>query len=287
MQRFAKKLPKEDLKKFGREINKILVASDYKHKRVTDPTKMSSSQAEKAKHMVKQFLDKAVEKKKVIDRQRKEKEARKAALNGSARKLDTNGKAVEPEPPIETKYDTDGEPDVDDDLIELTPNSPTPETPAPETPSVTESFDLKRPRDENDEGTPGDESDSKRIKTGEPSPPPPPPPPPAGAMPEDELEGDIDAEVEGEEIQGLGDVVVRETREEKERREQEEELMRENEEAMMMDLDGSLQSAEEVKHIHQNGHINGHSNGNSFGNFETQSPRLDAVTTIERKPRVE
>jgi hypothetical protein len=291
MQRFAKKLPREDLKKFGREINKILVASDYKHNRVDDPTKMSKSQAEKAKHMVKQFLDKAVEKKKVIDRHKKEKEARKAALTGSS-KADTNGKPVETKVEVDAKEESDDEPDaevdVDDDLIELSPSSP-----APETPSVTESSDqLKRKRGDDGEDTPGDESESSKRLKEDVSPPPPPPPPPASSMPEDDMipegEDGMDGMIEGE-------VVVRETREEKERREQEEELMRENEEAMKMEMDGTLQSAEEVKHLHRNGQLNGHEanghgvnsdNGNECG-FEPQTSGLETVPDVARIARVD
>jgi hypothetical protein len=227
--------------------------------------------------MVRQFLEKAVEKKKVIDRQKREKEARKAALNGAARP-EANSKA--PEEEIEVKDESEGEPDVDPDadddadLIELTPSSP-----APDTPSATESSDLKRKREDGEE-TPGDESESsKRVKGEDLSPPPPPPPPPAGLMPEDNVD------LENEEMDGMGEVVVRETREEMERREQEEELMRENEEAMLMDMDGTLQSAEEAKQLHQNGHLNGRENGDGH------SHGLDLDTTPEpnpsRKVRVE
>ncbi len=47
--KFHGKLPKDELKKFAREVNKKLVASDYKNKRVDDPTAISSKQAKKVR----------------------------------------------------------------------------------------------------------------------------------------------------------------------------------------------------------------------------------------------
>lgn len=290
MQRFSKKLPKEDLKKFGKEVNKKLVSSDYKNHRVEDPTKMTKSQAEKAKHYVKQFFEKAVEKKKVIDRQKKEKEARKAAMNGISSKPEISHKPAEPEPEVKdhSEDEADADMDADADLIILSPSSP----PTVETPSFSENSDLKRKREDGEE-TPGDDSDSKRLKEGV-SPPPPPPPPPADAMPE----GEVDVELTGEDqvedehghSHGVAEVVVRETKEEIERRQQEEELMRENEEAMMMDMDGKLQSAEEVEHLHFNGHLNGHAhttngniNSNGISSFESQQSEPGTTILPERK----
>ena len=60
MDKFRNKLPKEDLKKFAKEIGKKLVASDFKHNRVEDPTKITDKQEKKVKKYVKEFFDKAV-----------------------------------------------------------------------------------------------------------------------------------------------------------------------------------------------------------------------------------
>lgn len=236
MQKFTKQLPKEDLKKFAKEVGKKLVASDFKNGRVEDPTKISEKQEKKVKAYVRQFFEKAVEKKKELDKRKKEKESAKLA-NGGAEKV--SGKEVE---------------ELDDNAskaedIDLTPSSPTPPG-APSSPhaSATPSFsesspELKRKR--TGEETPGDESDTKRLKEEDSTPPPPPPPPPAEGMP------DADAEMDGMQSK-------EETEEEKELRRQEEDLMRENEEAIMMEQDGSLKAAEEkaLKHLIGNGNGN-------------------------------
>ncbi|KAF3002225.1 histone methyltransferase set2 [Neopestalotiopsis sp. 37M] len=60
MDKFRHKLPKEDLKKFAKEVNKKLVASDYKNHRVEDPNMISKKQEQKIKSYVEDFFDKAV-----------------------------------------------------------------------------------------------------------------------------------------------------------------------------------------------------------------------------------
>jgi hypothetical protein len=244
MQKFTKQLPKDDLKKFAKEVGKKLVASDFKNGRVEDPTKISEKQEKKVKAYVRQFFEKAVEKKKELDKRKKEKERAKLA-NGSDK---LNGKDASPEELDDVK--------VED--IDLTPSSPSPPG-APSsphasvaTPSFTESSpELKRKR--TGEETPGDESDGKRLKEEHSTPPPPPPPPPAEGMPLEELQELPDAEMDEKEIM--------ETEEEKELRRQEEDLMRENEEAMKMEQAGSLntKSFEEngARHINMNGNGNG------------------------------
>ncbi len=240
MQKFTKQLPKDDLKKFAKEVGKKLVASDFKNGRVDDPTKISEKQEKKVKAYVRQFFEKAVEKKKELDKRKKEKERAKLA-NGSDK---LNGKDASPEEVDDVKAED----------IDLTPSSPSPpgvpSSPhaSVATPSFAESSpELKRKRTV--EETPGDESDGKRLKEEYPTPPPPPPPPPAEGMPLAELP---DAEMDEKEIL--------ETEEEKELRRQEEDLMRENEEAMKMEQAGSLNT----KSFEENGalHINMNGNGN-------------------------
>jgi [histone H3]-lysine36 N-trimethyltransferase len=230
MQKFTKQLPKEDLKKFAKEVGKKLVASDFKNGRVDDPTKISEKQEKKVKAYVRQFFEKAVEKRKELDKRKKEKEKAKLG-NGLSSALKVNGTS---------KGGADAGIDVDDEKaedIDLTPSSPSPPAgpaspPASATPSFTEpSPELKRKR--TGEETPGDESDTKRLKEEDSTPPPPPPPPPAEGMPEEnEMDG----------------ILKEETEEEKELRRQEEELMRENEEAIKMEQDGSLKTAENTHH---------------------------------------
>ncbi|KAF4956421.1 hypothetical protein FSARC_11557, partial [Fusarium sarcochroum] len=63
LDKFHHKLPKEELKRLGKDIAKKLVASDYKNNRVGDPgTPLSEKQAKKMKKYVHDFLDRAVEK---------------------------------------------------------------------------------------------------------------------------------------------------------------------------------------------------------------------------------
>jgi [histone H3]-lysine36 N-trimethyltransferase len=70
MDKFHHKLPREDLKKFGREINKKLVASDYKNNRVEDPNSITEKQEKKVKQYVKEFFDKALVKHRALEKQR-------------------------------------------------------------------------------------------------------------------------------------------------------------------------------------------------------------------------
>jgi histone-lysine N-methyltransferase SETD2 len=93
MQKFTKQLPKDDLKKFAKEVGKKLVASDFKNGRIDDPTKISEKQEKKVKAYVRQFFEKAVEKKKELDKRKKEKEKAKLANGlGSAQKVNGMGR---------------------------------------------------------------------------------------------------------------------------------------------------------------------------------------------------
>ena len=250
MQKFTHQLSKDDLKKFAKEVGKKLVASDFKNNRVEDPTKISAKQEKKVKNYVREYFEKAVEKKKVLDKRKKEKmaaistsELKDAGVNGNGSEKGNgfNGTKDDPEPEAEIEDESDVQMSDDED-----------KDPVPETPSLTESSDLKRKREESEFGTPSDDTDSKRLKEDDESnvdisPPPPPPPPPADSMPLDtsmdySADGSHDGHVHIEQVK-------EETEEEKELRKQEEDLMRENEEAMMMEIDGSLK-AEEKLHSH-------------------------------------
>jgi hypothetical protein len=104
MQKFSSQLPKDDLKKFAKEVGKKLVASDFKNNRVEDPTKISEKQEKKVKKYVREYFEKAVEKKKAIDKKRREKE-KASGVNGpfskdnepevNGEKIDMNGSKSE------------------------------------------------------------------------------------------------------------------------------------------------------------------------------------------------
>ncbi|KAH7418501.1 hypothetical protein BKA64DRAFT_200885 [Cadophora sp. MPI-SDFR-AT-0126] len=259
MQKFTKQLPKEDLKKFAKEVGKKLVASDFKNNRVEDPTKISEKQEKKVKSYVRDFFEKAVEKKKVLDK----KKAEKASLNGTG----LNGSASTSASGANgNKGAEDDEQDPDPDpTIDSSPTAlDAPPSSLPATPSISASgsnSDLKRKRDdENGDGdeTPtgiglgvGDDSFSdsnKRLKEEE-SPPPPPPPPPAGGIP---LDVDVDAVMGGDD-DGNGMRNVEESEEQRELRRQEEDLMRENEEAMALEMESNRDEGPGGKDVNGNG----------------------------------
>lgn len=252
MNKYTKKLPKDDLKKFTRECSKKLVASDFKNGRVDDPTKISEKQEKKVKRYLKEYLDKVVEKKRILDKRNKEKAA--AAVAKNVQSSSTNG--TEPTAEADSiKADAEDE----DEAVDLTPNSPVPDI--AHSPSIHASpFDGESPglkRKRTGEDTPGDDSESKRLKDDI-SPPPPPPPPPASGLLDPYMQEADDAN---------GFDAPEETEEEKELRLQQEELQRENEEAMKMDLDGSLKQEELELAKAQNQtypKINGATNGNGF-----------------------
>lgn len=191
MTKYRQKLPKDELKRLAKEISKKMVASDYKNKRVRDPTALSSDGARGIKKYVKEFFDRAVVKHKEHEKRKAEREAKLAQSSGES--------LSQPAPTATTQESSqiDDEVVLTDDEDEASP-------------------DLKRKRDEEDPDsttqTPSETPSLKRIKEDEmdavPSPPPPPPPPPAADTPTTEM-----------------------TEEERSMKEQEEALMRENEEA--------------------------------------------------------
>lgn len=201
MDKFHNKLPKEELKKFGREINKKLVASDYKNNKVDDPTSITLKQQKKIRMYVKDFFIRAVEK---FEKREAERAARRAARASRGQNPEAAGPSIE----TPSQDEIGGADDVAMSEAEdtISPSSSTAER--------------KRKRDEENELesmgqlTPSETPSAKRLKEDNgdvPSPPPPPPPPPADA---------IDAPM---------------TEEERSMREQEEALMRENEEAQRLE----------------------------------------------------
>ena len=194
--RFHHRLPKDELKKFAREVNKKLVASDYKNRRVEDPTSISSKQAKKVRKYAHDFFERAVvkftdhEKKKAPSGAGKPVDAGTPSQPGEAPSAATTPIEVDISPsssPGGRKRKRDAA-DADDDRLD------SPEAPPSETPSV------KRIK-EDDDAVEGEDT--------HPSPPPPPPPPPPVETPP--------------------------TDEERSMREQEEALMRENEEAQRLE----------------------------------------------------
>ncbi|POR32153.1 Histone-lysine N-methyltransferase, H3 lysine-36 specific [Tolypocladium paradoxum] len=200
LDKFRHKLPKEELKRLGKDIAKKLVASDYKNNRVEDPTaELTEKQVLKVKKHVADFLNRAVEK---FNAQQKHK----------AQELPSGADASR-----DSMVATPGRKDEDrsGDAANTPLNDVDVDSPR--------SQDRKRKRDaelaDSAGATPSEAPDVKRLKEDEtsgPSPPPPPPPPPESA-PEDEM-----------------------TDEQRAFREQEEDLMRENEEAQRLEDEANV-----------------------------------------------
>lgn len=197
MNKYTRKLPKDELKRLAKEISKKLVASDYKNNRVSDPTAISTDRARGAKKHVKEFLDKAVLKFKEHERRKAAERDARAAKDGVAKPTPANDPlAQETEKLDEEVVLTDAEDDA----------SPTSST-----------SNGKRKREDEEAGsaghTPSATPSAKRVKEDDvelPSPPPPPPPPP----------------------EAVADTPLTEV--ERSMKEQEEALMRENEEAQRL-----------------------------------------------------
>ncbi|KAF2962904.1 hypothetical protein GQX73_g10666 [Xylaria multiplex] len=81
MDKFRHKLPKEELKKFTKDVSKKLVSSDYKNNRVDDPTVITEKQERKVKIYVKDFLDRAVQKYQEHEKRRIESAAKDNSKN--------------------------------------------------------------------------------------------------------------------------------------------------------------------------------------------------------------
>ncbi|CAI6088180.1 unnamed protein product [Clonostachys chloroleuca] len=161
--KFRHKLPKDELKRLGKDISKKLVSSDFKNGRVTDPSaELNEKQVQKIKKYVKDFLDKAV----VKYNGHKERKAAQANKDGSK----------EPKESPEEEAAAIG----DETMMSDMENGTTPSSP-----------EKKRKRIDDESGdspviTPPDGRDLKRLREEENdqmgTPPPPPPPPGARSI---------------------------------------------------------------------------------------------------------
>ncbi|KAI1410143.1 hypothetical protein F5Y13DRAFT_77543 [Hypoxylon sp. FL1857] len=253
--KFRQKLPKEDLKKFAKEINKKLVASDYKNNRVDDPTSITEKQERKVKKYVKDFFERAVEKYRDHEKKKAERASKGQDASQTSHQTDSATPAAKDEEDIV----------MTDDETGSTPNS----------------LDRKRKREDDVIGspsqTPSETPSMKRLKEDEsdvPSPPPPPPPP---------LDGDVtlDMVTEQDKVFGEQDDVLANEREEAERlaaeterqklREEEAALERENELNM---LAFEREQQEHDKLVNGNGHVDAEERSRAL---EHSSAGLDAT----------
>jgi hypothetical protein len=187
MNKYKHKIPKDDLKRFAKDISKKLSASDFKAGRVKDPTKLDEKHVAKVKKFCKDFFDKAAYKHK---KHEQEKASRKSKpTNGE--KSEAPSSVASPAPPnLEASPDLDDEAkkedDSDDDDLKM---SDVEDSPSPKAKHTNGDTSLKRKRPEiKDEEDDLNKSPFKKPNTSEtesPPPPPPPPAPPAETPPQD------------------------------------------------------------------------------------------------------
>lgn len=167
--KFKKKMEKDDLKRLAKEVSKKIVATDFKSKRVDNPSKISDKHAKSVKKYVHQTFEKAVKKKAEHDK----------------RKADKGAKGEESHTPPGSPQAAAGSPlkdEVDDPVLSDDDGGDAEATPAD---SADSSSALKRRRDEELANEAADDAVLKKLRTEQddaPPAPPPPPPPPGDAM---------------------------------------------------------------------------------------------------------
>jgi [histone H3]-lysine36 N-trimethyltransferase len=190
MNKYKHKIPRDDLKRFAKEIAKKLVASDYKAGRVKDPTKIDERQAKKVKDFCKQFFEKAYQKHK---KHESDKSSRENGMDSKGETLAASPAAAAPAPEL-------------DEDIKMSDNE-LDDTPSVNTPSDANGLGtLKRKRgDPTNVDTIGDDDEREptgspvkrlNMEIGTPPPPPPPPAPPVETPPSSTPREDDDVEMD-------------------------------------------------------------------------------------------
>lgn len=220
MQKFHNKLPKEDLKKFAKEVGKKLVASDFKNKRVDNPTKISEKQEKKVKSYVRAYFEKAVAKRKELDRRKKHSDHNSSHFSNDKKKDDIR---------MDIPKTKEQEAEVFEILSLSSPRDNSPTTPI-----------VKRKREE-DVRTPKEDDLSESFKRQKEEAPnivlnPPPPPPPSDEKCDNFVE---DFSIIDDDVSILKMEMEVEVEEKLQLRLQEEDLMRENEEAERLESENS------------------------------------------------
>ncbi|CAK7214102.1 histone methyltransferase set2 [Sporothrix bragantina] len=267
--RYRNRLPKEEIKRLGKDISKQVTASDYKNGRVEDPNVISPALAKKLRAHVHEYFEKAVKKFQDHEKKRASKAERSAARAGNeqATATTTSAGAKNGEDIMMTGIadsataaaGSNNSQSKDDDIAALDDMALTDDEDKAADASMTlspDTFDRKRKRaDSNVLGgaaassaaaaspsvTPSETPSIKRLKdddaandTPTPPTPPPPPPPPADNENEDEDSAAAAARQKNEAA-------------ERQREADEEALRRENEDALR-DFE-----KEQSKHAGENG----------------------------------
>lgn len=145
MNKYKHKIPKEDLKRFAKDVAKKLVASDYKAGRVDNPTKISEKQQKKVKAYCKDYFDKAASKHKKLE---EEKAARKEKVNHNSSKPTSSQPTPSHSPPPMTGHSQIHTPKKEeDDEEDIKMSDIEDHAPMPPSPSESTKYDsLKRKR---------------------------------------------------------------------------------------------------------------------------------------------
>ena len=179
MNKYKHKIPKDDLKRFAKEVSKKLTTSDFKAGRVNNPTKLDDKQQKKVKEYCKQFFDRAAHKHKKQEEDR-------------ASKQKSNGTTVAQSTPLEDLSVIKTE----DEDIKMSDHEITPEVETPSEQSTT----LKRKHEEMSPGIKEEDDPSmsplKKVAIATPPPPPPPPAPPSETPPAGTPREDVEVEVD-------------------------------------------------------------------------------------------
>jgi len=196
MNKYKHKIPKEDLKRFAKEIAKKLVNSDFKAGRVKDPTKIDERQQKKVKDFCRQFFDKAYQKHKKHEQEKAARKARKES-RGKVEVTTQSSTVISPEGspghanlsprPDDGAEDiemSDGE-DMDASAVRVSASPSSAQTPSERNGTLkrkrVDPDDAPAPIEDEEDQEPA-ASPAKRINTSmdfDTPPPPPPPPPPA------------------------------------------------------------------------------------------------------------
>ena len=147
--KFKKKMEKDDLKRLAKEVSKKIVATDFKSKRVDNPSKISDRHAKSVKKYVHQTFEKAVKKK----------------ADHEKRKADKSAKGEESHTPLGSPQAAAGSPlkdEVDDPQLSDDEGDDAEATPADSTEGLSA---LKRRRDEELVNEAADEAVLKKLRT--------------------------------------------------------------------------------------------------------------------------
>ncbi|KAF2754475.1 hypothetical protein EJ05DRAFT_142624 [Pseudovirgaria hyperparasitica] len=164
--KYKQKLPRDDLKRYGKEISESMTKSDFKHKRVSDPHHLDDTQVKLVRKHIAQFFEKAATKHARREEERSKRKAPKQ--NDETKSNSTKPHDIPAAPSPFAALDHDGK-DVELDDIN--------DTPSGSVRSGSPGLKRKRPADNTPEEITAhnDIISPKRSKVDTPSPPPPPP----------------------------------------------------------------------------------------------------------------